>query len=483
MQIRKSFKILIPAVLILGTLAIAGCNRKESSEGEEDYRAEEISPEITRYSDTVILVSLDRDEKSIGFQNLETGLRYTLNYDETTVFEDRYEAGMSAAQLTTGPIADIEFEKSEKKLKSLRYADEYFTYNKVDDFKVYNGETRMTFLSDKYVLDDYLVIASGNETMDVLELQEGDVLTVYGKEHTIYSMSLEKGHGYLRLSGDNYFVGGFIEVGTKIIRRISEGMLLTIPEGEYDILVSNDGAQGKKHVTVGRNQEVTLDLSDISVEKKYGQILFILNPSEASLYIDGEKVDASVPIELEYGIHQLICRADGYVTKTNYINVASETASVTLSLEAGENSKSDEETASAKDTSEKTDKDDEKGKTDQNSDKGQDSSEDENKEDGTVDDGTGLVSDDAAVSDGEDSDTDTDTANTSAKVYIDAPEGAEVYIDGNYVGIAPVSFAKKSGTIVVTLRKNGYRTRSYTINIEDDDSSVRYSFSDLLEDK
>lgn len=260
-------------------------------------------------------------------------------------------------------------------------------------------------------------------------------------------------------------------------------MLLTIPEGEYDILVSNDGAQGKKHVTVGRNQEVTLDLSDISVEKKYGQILFILNPSEASLYIDGEKVDASVPIELEYGIHQLICRADGYVTKTNYINVASETASVTLSLEAGENSKSDKETASEKDTSEKTDKDDEKGKTDQNSDKGQDSSEDENKEDGTVDDGTGLVSDDAAVSDGEDSDTDTDTANTSAKVYIDAPEGAEVYIDGNYVGIAPVSFAKKSGTIVVTLRKNGYRTRSYTINIEDDDSSVRYSFSDLLEDK
>ena len=39
------------------------------------------------------------------------------------------------------------------------------------------------------------------------------------------------------------------------------------------------------------------------------------------------------------------------------------------------------------------------------------------------------------------------------KVYVNAPEGAEVYLDGNYVGIAPCSFRKATGAHVVTLRK------------------------------
>ena len=40
------------------------------------------------------------------------------------------------------------------------------------------------------------------------------------------------------------------------------------------------------------------------------------------------------------------------------------------------------------------------------------------------------------------------------KVYIDNPEGVEVYVDGNYIGISPVNFKKVSGIHVVTLRKS-----------------------------
>ena len=39
---------------------------------------------------------------------------------------------------------------------------------------------------------------------------------------------------------------------------------------------------------------------------------FSLNPSDAELYIDGSQVDASQPVTLEYGIHQIIAKADGY---------------------------------------------------------------------------------------------------------------------------------------------------------------------------
>jgi len=47
------------------------------------------------------------------------------------------------------------------------------------------------------------------------------------------------------------------------------------------------------------------------------------------------------------------------------------------------------------------------------------------------------------------------------------------------VGIVPASFAKVSGSHVVTVRKTGYLTRSYTIEVDDEAKDTSYSFSDL----
>ena len=66
------------------------------------------------------------------------------------------------------------------------------------------------------------------------------------------------------------------------------------------------------------------------------------------------------------------------------------------------------------------------------------------------------------------------------KVFIDAPADVEVYVDGNYIGIAPISFPKVEGSIVVTLRLAGYQTRSYTLSIDGQEKDINYSFSSLL---
>ena len=63
---------------------------------------------------------------------------------------------------------------------------------------------------------------------------------------------------------------------------------------------------------------------------------------------------------------------------------------------------------------------------------------------------------------------------------MDAPAGAEIYVDGNYVGISPCSFRKTSGSHVITLRKTGYETRSYTVQIDDEKKDFSYSFADLV---
>ena len=223
---------------------------------------------------------------------------------------------------------------------------------------------------------------------------------------------MEKGHGYLRLENDADFIGGFIEVGQSKITKITEDMLLTVPEGAYQVTISHNGGGGTKQVTIGRNQEVTLDIGDLEVvQAQYGSVLFSTDLEAVSVYVDGKLINHERPISLQYGIHQVIAKAEGYETLTGYFKVSKSTQNVDLALNKKEEEKKEE--------------------------------------------------------------------TKEYKVYIDKPEGVEVYLDGNYIGIAPVSFKKEAGSHTITLRKSGYETRSYTINVDKEEKDSTFTFGEL----
>jgi hypothetical protein len=260
-----------------------------------------------------------------------------------------------------------------------------------------------------------------------MDINTVDSLCIQGIDHTVYSVSVDKGHGYLRLKNDEYFWGGWIEVGQNIIRPIEEDMLLVIPEGKYDVLLTTDGVAATKKVTIKRDKETELDIGDLKKEdlRKFGMIIFAVTPDTASVYIDGEQVDISAPVEVEYGIHQMMAKAEEYQTVIQYIKVGQESATIQVTME-----KDMGDSVSSNTT-------------------------------------TGTSTESAAAS-----------ANGS-KITISSPVGAEVYMDGSYIGIAPVSVKKTQGVHVITLRQKGYETRSYTINITDLTSDESMSFSAL----
>ena len=86
-----------------------------------------------------------------------------------------------------------------------------------------------------------------------------------------------------------------------------------------------------KNISIKRGEELDLDIGDIEIEEtKVGRVVFSVTPSNASVYVDGELVDVAAPLELEYGIHQMIAGAEGYDTMTRYINVGEELANLDI---------------------------------------------------------------------------------------------------------------------------------------------------------
>lgn len=428
---RREGFLIAAAVILLLTGCSASLRGEDAAAGEgvSAERAETgfvvTGPDSYDSADTAVCVSKDEKEGTMTFLNLELGKRYTLSLDGTTCFYDRYGEGISSDQVEAGDVVDIRFLKSKKHLTMLTLSPAAWKYENVEKYELNSVRGEVSIGSDIYKLTSDTQYFSGDRSVGSMDLNPADILSFQGIDSQVLSVRVEKGHGYLRLVNDENFIGGWIEIGQTQIRKITEDMLLSVPEGSYQVSISNKGGGGTKSVVIVRNEETALDIGDLEIpEPQYGMVFFSLSPSSAELYIDGEKTDASVAVSLTYGLHQLIARADGYSSVTQYIRVAQESAGINVVLDTAE--------------------------------------------DGTDEDG------DAESGDSSEAVTD------YYKVYVDSPENAEVYLDGNYMGIAPCSFRKTAGTHVITLRRTGYETRSYTVEIDDEDKDISYSFAALL---
>lgn len=412
-----------------------------------------IAPGAYDSADTAIVVAKHEKFKKITFLNLKKKKNYTLDYDGTTKFTDKYGTQISPSQLQEGEMVDIQFLKDEKLLSSLTVSSKIWTLDDISKFELDLSAGRMKIMDEYYTLDETTVVLSEGKQVEFLDIHEQDVLQIKGVDHKIYSIIIQEGHGYLRLENAEYFYGGWIEVGQKVIQKIDENMLLVIPEGTYDVYLSHSGIEGTKEVEIKRGEETLLDVSDLKKEDliKYGNLIITVDPSGAEVYIDGKAVDTSRIIKASYGLHQIMAKAEGYDTVIQYIRVKEDSANIAISL--------DEETIHT--VSENSV--DSSANTTTNNTNSNNASADKGSSNNTVsgNEVTGSAS------------------TTGYKVTIEAPAGAEVYVDGNYVGIIPASFPKKSGNHEVTIRKSGYLTRSYTIDVDDEDKDTGYSFSDL----
>ena len=438
-MIRKSEgkkKLKVTGILgILTVLTLTACtNPFSGANGTEDVP----SPSPTRFdtgfqltgpesydsADTAILVGRSSEDNTLTFLNLELGRRYTLSLDGTTRLYDKYGDGITLEQIQKGDIVYITFLKSKKHLTSLQLSPEAWVYEGAERYEINTVRNEVTIGSEVFKLTSNTQFLSEGRNIESMDLNPSDVITFSGIGSQVLTVRVDKGHGYLRLENDENFVGGWIEIGQTMVQRITEEMLIPVPEGSYQVNISHKGGGGTKDIVIRRNEETVLDIGDLEIpEPQYGMVLFSLSPSSAELYIDGSPVDPSVPQSLEYGLHQLIARAEGYQSITQYIRVGQESAGINIILDAN--------------------------KTDQEDESSQESSSEQ-------------------------------TTENYYKVYIDAPEEVEVYLDGNYMGISPCSFVKTAGTHVVTLRKTGYTTRSYNIEVDSKEKDISYSFADLV---
>ena len=440
----------------------AGCgNTKEYNDGKKYYSAPKGTKEvsgaaITNSYDAQMTAVVKYNNTEIGIVivvNADTGEEYTMTYNDTLQIVDRYGNEKTISYLKGGDVIDAYYLKNAVQLTGVIYNDDVWEYTEVNNWQVDTESDSVTVGDEKYYYNkDKIYIISDGNFAEFQDLNSQDIVSVRGIGKKVISISIDKGHGYIKLAGIDKFIGGWVQVG-KVIKPISQDMLLVAPEGNYDVKIVKDGYGGALNATIPRNEEVTLDFSDVSAKiVQYGTVEFTILPKDANatLKIAGQVTNYSSPVLLEYDTYNVTVEADGYETYSGKLKVGQNLSQISMNLTAKDSTSTPGATSTSSPAS---------------------------ATDATATPQPTPTSSSTVIV------TATETPQDSGAytITVTDPEGAKVYFDDEYKGEAPVSFPKVSGTHTLTLSQDGYQTKSYTLDISESQDNVKYCMPALVQ--
>ena len=403
--------------------------------------------------DIVVITHVDTENSKITVKKLDESAEFVLTYNGGTLVKSKYGNQLMMEQIMAGEIARIGYVSGTHKLVELQEYGDAFENTMATRWDVDYDKKLITIGSDTYSYDDNIYIVSNGKTVDIREISGIDELTVRGIGNKIFSVAVTKGHGYVKLTNTQNYVGGIIEIGDRLSTIIVEDMILAAPEGTFNVTATINGVGGSKEIQVMRGQETVVSLGSFEQSvTRYGSVKLNVFPedAQATLTIDGAEMDYTDLLSIPYGRHTLKLMSNNYDTVTKQITISSVYSTITINMSEEETTTQNTETQSAEVES-TTDK----------------STEESTSEEGTT---------------SEEETTGTDNPGSSnGLICITAPEGAKVYFDGAYIGVSPIAFEKVEGEHTIIFKKDGYVTKSYTIDVSEDEEDMILSFPAMLE--
>lgn len=420
-----------------------------------------------------ILKGIEIEEGQITFFDIETQDELVLNYTGASDIRDKFNGVISIRQIPIGTMVEIGYLFGVNKLNQLQVSTKAWEYSGSNNFYINSKDKIITVGKTKYKFTDDVVVINEDTFANVQDLAEQDQLTFRGYDQTIWSIEVTKGHGTVKITDVMSFAEGSITVGYEAMEQISEGLVLTVREGSFNLTAENGRYSATKNITVNRNRETVVTLSDMGPNAvPRGTIGFEIYPFGADLFIDGVLMSYGNPIELTYGEHDLEVSLGGYTPYMGTLKVDSQEKLVKINLP--EKSSSNVVNIIETDNGRATDSDspynqwelpsgeEEQEELPSRSDEGQEAELEEDPDEEEDD-----AEDDYMI-------------DNSHTIYIQNPVGASVYLNGDFMGISPGSFPKIIGNHVLTFIKEGYVTKSYTVEVLKDGLDTYLNMPDLV---
>lgn len=312
--------------------AIQNAGKETGEVVETDNEAEAETEQVDLY----IVENLDMVDETIALYSLSEDQQLRYSYNMTTKFLNKYGGNDTWAEFTTGSVVSIgELLPASGALSQVQKSADVWMYEDIKKYSIDTSHNLMVIDGHKYKITDKTKVYSDNLKILVDSIGEDDAITVIGKDKEIISIAITTGHGYISLVNTAVFDGSMAFIGDKIVTMVNGNESIEVPEGTYLLTVANNGWGGSQEITVHRDENVLVNLDSMKGEgPSYCLLTFLVTVPDTFVYLDGKSVDVTEPQKVQYGAHQLVVKCAGYKAWKKTLVVNSESAEITLEMEA-----------------------------------------------------------------------------------------------------------------------------------------------------
>ena len=400
------------------------------------------------------------------------GEEQKLVYTGATKFFDGYGVQLTAAQLGIGDLYRFTIDTKEEWISNACEAVDRRerpvntdAWEKTGIDYMVIGADRISFRDQNYRYSKDVCVMNNGRQITLSDLQPTvDIVTVRGVGQVIYEIVVTKGHGYIALENYEDFMGGTIAIGNTRVDKVSGKATYLVREGTYMVTVERGEYSGTEEITVVRDTTTTFDVFDYGsgpIEK--GWLSINIEPLGANLYIDGKETLYTDGVELEYGTYDFEFSEGGYISykATVLIDQPKQSLSVFLTEQPIEGGGEDDDPTSDPSDGDDTNGDDTTG--------GDTTGNDNSGDNPKVPSGTQTSISITKMTQYK--------LNINNAIYILGPTGAEIYLDGEYLGNAPIDFEKIIGSYVITVIRSDGAVKNFNCSETDDGNDSYYNFS------
>jgi len=428
-----------------------------------------------------VVLELDTEVKMITVYDVEAEETKHLVYTGATSFYDGYGIQLSAGQLKKGDMYRFHIDTKEEWISNAYEAvdrrekplsTKVWEKTGVDYMTLSPG--KISFRGQNYRYNDGVCVMSNGMQITLGDIQPTvDIVTVRGVGQMIYEIEVTKGHGYITLKNHEDFIGGVITIGSTRVDSVYEDATYLVREGTYNVSVECGKYAGREDITVARDATAVFDVFEYgSGPIKKGWLTINIDPLGADLYIDGVKTAYTDGVELEYGTYRFEFSEGGYnsYNATVLIDQPKQSLSVYLIEQKPEETNPDDPDDTTTDPN--APQEGEAAGTDTEN-TGSDTGNDAGDNTGSASAGdplSGIVTSVSVLGMGYDLD-------LESAIYILGPSGSEVYLDGEYLGTAPMDFEKIIGSYVITIIRSDGAVKNFNCSETDNGKDSYYNFS------
>ena len=309
------FIIIILGIIIFSVISIFN-EKKGSTTNNEIIKDEEILDnkdknedlQIEKNLEKVIIKSINKEISTITFYLSETNEIITLNYDEYIMIKNKFGKFVDVDSLQIGEIVDVSYFTDDYSISELNKTD-CLEFKNLSNIEIEQKNIKID--DDLYKISKNTIVIDNGELISIDEIKKTDLFTIRIIGSDIYSIVRTKSHGYLTFTNANYFYGGKLYIDNLTEYDFNKNLRLTLREGSYEIKLKKGDDEYIEKISILKNKEECLDLSDYKKKVKYSKVSIYVDPKNADIIIDGIEVVGNT-FDLKYGTYDVKIMSIGY---------------------------------------------------------------------------------------------------------------------------------------------------------------------------